>query len=157
MTMHTETVAVAEKFLAKSDDELEVILGLREKKIGEQPDLAADPNLPVMYDSTHLGLLNDARDIGKRILKRWNKELHGLVCHPKNPEAQKLGEVIANAAGVKGGVEAALIAAVVSALLVLSLSPAIAAVVAPIVVRKFIVPAGDELCMAWEEGIAKEG
>ena len=49
--------------------------------------------------------------------------------------------------------EAALIAGVVPGLMFLGAPAAIAAVVAPIIVRKFIIPAKDELCDAWGEAM----
>jgi hypothetical protein len=52
--------------------------------------------------------------------------------------------------------EAALIAAIAPALLWIGAPAAIAAAVAPLIVKKFIVPAKEELCAAWEEAITAQ-
>jgi hypothetical protein len=49
--------------------------------------------------------------------------------------------------------EAAVIAAAASAVLSLGAPAALAAAVAPLIVKRFIWPAKDELCEAWGEGI----
>jgi hypothetical protein len=158
MDANDKTLDVAKELLTRDEQALELELGLRSNKIdkaepAERPELAADPQLPVTYEK-HMGLIDDIKALGKRVALRWSKELHGLVCNPTKPEDKKLAEDIREAAGLKGiGLETALIAAVVPAILWLGAPAAIAAVVAPLVVKKFILPARDELCDAWGEAL----
>ena len=129
-------------------------IGLRTNAIDANPAAADDPNLQVVYDSTHMGLLDDIKSLGLRVMSRWNKELYGLVCPAKsatgNGEAKELRDKLLGALNLN---EAALIAGVVPGLMFLGAPAAIAAVVAPIIVRKFIIPAKDELCDAWGEAM----
>jgi hypothetical protein len=100
-----------------------------------------------------MGDLDDLKALGRRILARWNRELHGVVCGTKT-EYQSSREAILNSLNLG---EAAVIAAVASALLTGGAPAAIAAAVAPLLVKKFILPAKEELCAAWSEAINAKG
>ena len=128
---------------------LEVLVGLREKAIERDPSLKDNPDFEPKYDETIMGGLDDIKDLGKKILKRWNKELHDFVC-VNNSEDSKDRKAILDSLNLG---EAAVVAAVASALLSLGLAAAIAAAVAPFIVKKFIWPAKDELCKAWGEEV----
>lgn len=83
----------------------------------------------------------------------WNKELYDLVCGAKQPDQKDRTTLLAS---LHVG-EAAVIAAVAGALVSLGAGAAVAAAAAPILVRRFIWPAKDELCAAWEERLAAQG
>jgi hypothetical protein len=93
------------------------------------------------------------RALGRKILKRWNKELHGLVCGSGSANEKERTEIL-NSLNLG---ETAVIAAVAAALFGLGVPPPIAAALAPLIVKKFIWPAKDELCIAWGEGIKAQG
>jgi hypothetical protein len=154
MSDEAAVVTAATKLLTKDEAALLLEIGLRKKAIDADPTAADDPNLHVVYDSTHMGLLDDVKSLGLRIMSRWNKELYGLVCPPKsakgNVEAKKLRDKLLGALNLD---EAALIAAVVPGLMFLGAPAAIAAAVAPVIVKMFIIPAKDELCDAWGEAM----
>jgi hypothetical protein len=146
-----KAVVDAAQRLDKQKDEvaLEVLIGMREKAIQKNPTLKDDVDFEPKYDSTTMGLMDDVKALGRRILNRWNKELCGMVCGSTAGD-QKERKAVLDSLNLG---EAAVIAAVVGALLSLGVAAAIAAAVAPLIVRRFIWPAKDELCTAWDEAI----
>jgi len=139
---NAKTVADAANRLYKQKDEdaLEVLIGMREKAI--------DAN-PALKDFETMGGLDELKAMGRRILNRWNKELYGVVCGGKSGD-QKDRKAVLDSLNLG---ETAVIAAVASALLTLGVYAAIAAALAPLIVKRFIWPAKDELCAAWGEGV----
>ena len=133
----------------KDEDSLLVQIGLREQAIKADPSSQDDPNLNVVYTETTMGPLDDLKRIGKRIANRWSKELHSITCGNESKDAKER-EALLNSINLG---EAAVIAAVAAALISLGVGAAIAAPLAPIIVRKFIWPAKDELCLAWGEAL----
>ena len=149
--MNADKVREAAKQLAETKDDtaLELLLGMRDQAIAKDPSKKVDPYLAPKYDGTVMGPIDTIRDLGKRIAKRWSQELHGLVCGEKAKDTKERRELLS---ALNLG-EAAVIAAVASALLALGLAGAIAAAAAPLIVRRFIWPAKDELCTAWAESL----
>lgn len=133
----------------KDEDSLLVQIGLREQAIKADPGSEDDPNLDVVYTETTMGPLDDLKRIGKRIANRWSKELHSITCGNESKDAKER-EALLNSINLG---EAAVIAAVAAALISLGVGAAIAAPLAPLIVRKFIWPAKDELCLAWGEAL----
>ena len=136
----------------KEDEALYVLIGMREKAVANEPALKDDPDLEVVYAEPTMGPLDDIKRLGKRITHRWAMELHAIVCgnEDKNTEVR---ESLLNSLSLG---EAAVIAAVAGALISLGVGAAIAAPLAPLLVRRFIWPAKDELCEAWGEAIEKD-
>jgi len=149
-----EVVAAANKLnQQKQDDEaLLVLIGMREKAISAEPARKDDPNLEVVYEGSTMGPLDDLKRLGKRVASRWNKELFAIVCGPDNKDSEEREQLL-NSLNLG---EAAVIAAVAGALIGLGVGAAIAAPLAPLIVRRFIWPAKDELCVAWRESIEAE-
>ena len=149
-----EVVAAANKLNEqKQDDEaLLVLIGMREKAISAEPALKDDPNLEVVYESSTMGPLDDLKRLGKRVASRWNKELFAIVCGNDRLDSKER-EALLNSLNLG---EAAVIAAVAGVLIGLGVGAAIAAPLAPLIVRRFIWPAKDELCVAWRESIEAE-
>lgn len=136
----------------KDDQALYVLIGMREKAVANEPALKDDPDLEVVYAEPTMGPLDDIKRLGKRITNRWSKELYAIVCGDENKNAE-VRESLLNSLSLG---EAAVIAAVASALISLGVGAAIAAPLAPLLVRRFIWPAKDELCEAWGEAIEKD-
>ncbi|SMF12484.1 hypothetical protein SAMN06265365_105207 [Tistlia consotensis] len=148
MGIEERTIAAAQDFAAFDEDALLVVLGKQEKEIEKDPSLAADPTLNPAYDSTQMGIA-DLKALGARILSRWNKELHRLVCQAGDDVERKR---LLDALNLG---EAAAIAAVAS--LLLAIAPAaVAAPAAALIVKRFLEPAKEELCAAWSEMIELE-
>jgi len=136
----------------KEDEALYVLIGMREKAVANEPALKDDPNLEVVYAEPTMGPLDDIKRLGKRITNRWNKELYAIVCGNEDKDTE-VRQSLLNSLSLG---EAAVIAAVASALIGLGVGAAIAAPLAPLLVRRFIWPAKDELCEAWGEAIEKD-
>lgn len=149
-----EVVAAANELnQQKQDDEaLLVLIGMRTQAISAEPARIDDPHLDVVYEGTTMGPLDDLKRLGKRVANRWNKELFAIVCGNESKDSKER-EVLLNSLNLG---EAAVIAAVAGALIGLGVGAAIAAPLAPLIVRRFIWPAKDELCVAWRESIDAE-
>lgn len=78
--------------------------------------------------------------------------MHLLYFYCHGYAATRPGLLMAKLTSLNLG-EAAVIAAVAGALIGLGVGAAIAAPLAPLIVRRFIWPAKDELCVAWGESI----
>jgi len=133
---------------AHSDQALEILLAKRDLAIKAEPSLADDLGLDPKYAEPTMGV-QELQALGRRIVARWNKELYGVVCAGGTAFGKDRAALI-NALNLG---EAAVIGAVASALLSLGVVAALAAALAPILVRRFIWPAKEELCTAWGEAI----
>ncbi|TCO72119.1 hypothetical protein [Rhodovulum euryhalinum] len=145
--LEMRTIAAAEALAAEKDDEaLLVMLGKQEKAIAREPSLALQPMLDPDYDSTHMGLVDDLKDLGRRIVARWSRALYELVCGGQGEDADRKKLFEALNVG-----EAAAIGAVTALLLGMAVPPPVAAAASVVIVRKFLLPAGDEVCDFWGE------
>jgi hypothetical protein len=122
---------------------------MRENAIIADPSLKDNADFEPLYQTETMGALDDVRALGRRILRRWNVELYTAVCSGKGEDPKDRKAVLDS---LNLG-EAAVLAAVASALLTMGAPAAIAAAVAPLIVKRCIWPAKDELCAAWGEGI----
>jgi hypothetical protein len=138
---------------SKDDISLEILLGLREKAIERNPALKDDPDFEPKYDGQTMGAMNEIKALGRRVLIRWNKEIYGVVCGGKGDD-QMARKTVLDSLSLG---EAAVIAAVATLLLNLGTAAALASALAPLIVKRFIWPAKDELCAAWGEGITAQG
>ncbi len=143
-------VKAAQENAAKDEQSLLTLAGMLEVEIRRDPSVAQDPFYQPKYDSETMGLMDDLKSIGRRLLNRWNKELYGLVCGAKAGDQKDRNEILK---ALNLG-ETAVIAAVAGALIALAVPAPIAAALAPLITKKFIWPAKDELCDAWGESIA---
>ena len=142
----------AKRLNAKDEASLELLLGMRAKAIERDPALKDNPDFEPQYEAKTMGALDDIKALGRRILHRWNKELYGVVCGSGPGDQNRKAVLDALNLG-----ETAVVAAVASVLLSMGAAAALAAALAPLVVKKFIWPAKDELCAAWSEGIKAQG
>lgn len=146
MGIESKTVAAAQSFAEFDEEALLVLLGKQHKAIEMDTTLAADPTLNPDYDSTHMGLIEDLKVLGRRVAKRWNKELHKIVCGSSDDQTRKK---LMDALNVG---EAAAIAAVAGILLAIA-PAAVTAPLSVLLVKSFLMPAKDELCDAWQEAL----
>lgn len=149
MTDKNAVVAAAQRLSSRDEAALEVLVGMRQKALERDPSLKDDVEFEPKYDGTTMGPLDDIKNLGRRILKKWNKELQEVVCGKSAKDKKDRAAVLES---LNLG-EAAVIAAVASALLSLGVVAALAAALAPLIVKRFIWPAKDELCAAWAEAI----
>jgi hypothetical protein len=142
-------ISSAEQLYKQKDSSaLELLLGLRENAVRKNSALKDDLSLDPKYDAETMGALDDVKALGKRVLNRWNKELQEIVCGGKG--AVKDRQAILQSLNLG---EAAVVGAVASVLFSLGAGATIAAALAALVVKRFIWPAKDELCIAWKEKI----
>ncbi len=128
--------------------------GLRTKANQEGSKLVTELNPTIVHDAVEMGPLDDLRELGKRVVKRWTRELHNVVCGEKDDDASDRKNIL-DAIGIGDG---AAIAAAITAVLVGSfgVAAAVATVVAALIVKRIISPAGDEICKFWDEKLAVE-
>jgi hypothetical protein len=140
-----QTIAAAEDLSELDLTALYVLIGSQEKAIDRNPVLAFDARLAPGYDSSHQGIVDELKTIGERVANKWARALFELVCGDKanDPVSTQLFSAV-------GMSEAAAIAAV-TALIMPLVSPPIAAAVSVVIVKKFLIPAGGEICLYWGE------
>ncbi len=150
----SELAKPAVEELLKSDEEqLYEQLGMRAKAIAEDPTKSSSFELQVIYDQAQMGLKEDVKEFGQRLFRRWNVEAYKLVCG-SDYQDQESRESLLKAFSLDGGVA---VAAAPSALLVtyLGLAPALAAVVAALLVKRFLRPTYEVFCEVWKEKLPK--
>ncbi len=151
--LENEVRREAQRLAKKDEKALELLVGMQAKAIEKEPGLAKSISLEPQYDEATMGFLDDVRALGRRILKRWNRELNKLVCGTDSG-SEKDRKAILDALDIG---ETAVIGAVATALVGLGVPLPIAAALAALIVKKFIWPAKDELCAAWSEAIKADG
>ena len=105
-------------------------------------------------DPALLGPMDEIRDLGLRIAKRWTRELRQVVCSPDVADKEDRDK-IQSAFKLRGSdLAAALAAFLVSSFFVAS---PIATVVAAIVVKRLGNSALDEICKKSDEWIKQMG
>ena len=145
VTRNAAAAAGTEGLYGKSESDLYALL----------TEMAADPvkaigpaaspfRLPIDDDDLHRS--NAATDLGKRIFARWSRAFHDFVCG-SDKENKDLKDQILQAIFNKNGGGIAIIAGGLVA--AFGLSPAIAAVIATLLIRLIVAPAVDEVCKAW--------
>ena len=124
-------------------------LGTYSVAFPQGPNQFAAPNATVQVAADIAGPLDDAVDLGKRILKRWNRAIYDLVCtgDSTDPEARK---TILDA--LKLNSPAALAASITGVLIsAFSVGPAVAAVIGVLFGKVLLPTAGQEVCKFWKE------
>lgn len=146
--LSSEAAAAVTPLLGAEEDVLFAELGMRARALAANLDVAASFDPVVTYDEAQMGVMEDVRALGKRLFRRWNRELRDLICG-NDPDDAKDRKAIGNAIGLgQAGFAAYLATMLVSSF---GLAPALAAVAAAIIVNRFFRPAIDEMCAAWTE------
>jgi hypothetical protein len=139
------------RLLQATEEQLYEQLGIRARAIAANPAVAGSFEPDVTYDGATMGALDDVREYGRRLFRRWNREAYKLACSPDDStDRKKLLDAF-------GGGEAT-VAAVLSGLLVahLGLAPALAGILAALVLKHFFRPAYEEFCGLWLEKLPKQ-
>jgi hypothetical protein len=141
--------AVANDLAEYDESSLIEQLGIRAKLMERDPSIAGNFSPQVTYDAKFLGPLDDVKALGLRILKRWNKELFSIACGSgKDDEADRTKILSALTLS-----EGAAIGAMIPILTGLGLAPALAAILAAIIVKRFLGTAIDTVCEAWKRQV----
>jgi cytochrome c biogenesis protein CcdA len=138
----------ARQLLQSDEDQLLEQLGMRAAAVTRDLALAGDvaPQL-VAGDVLAMGVTDDLKALGRRILRRWNRVAHELACGKDSNDATTR-EDLKKALGLS---EAAAIGVLTGALIGVGMMPALAPVLAAIVVKRFFNSAYDEFCEFWGE------
>jgi hypothetical protein len=142
-----------DRLLGLPEDKLVEELGIRTTAIKLRPALASEIALQATYDAKAMGPLDGLREFGRAVLVRWAKELQKLICG-KDAASARDRRKLQDAFGVGKTAGGILLA---SALVGVGCPPAIAAVVAAIVVSRFVGSAVDVFCQqskGWIKGLS---
>jgi hypothetical protein len=151
MSVLSQEAEPAVALLIQSDEsQLYEQLGIRASAIERRPELAGSFDPPVTFDEVAMGPLDSVRELGLRIFRRWESSAYGLACGQgadDEDDRKSLTDTF--------GVNSTTVAAFMAALLVshFGLAPAIAAVIAAIIVKRFFRPAYEEFCAVWGERV----
>jgi hypothetical protein len=140
--------AALERLLQSEPDQLFTELGLRQKAIENDPTQAGLFEITATYDAPFAGPLDVLKEFGQRFFDRVNKDLYNLVCGDDTNNANEWKKLL-DAFGL-GGVA---FAGVLTSVLISSFgwAPAIATVVAALVVKLFFNNAQAAMCEVWKK------
>ncbi len=134
--------------LDSDENQLFEQLGITVQSFGEDPSLAGEFAPAVTFDATLMGPLDGVRRLGERIFRRWEVEAHALVCGGGDDERADR-KAIGDAFGLGGTAVAATMAGVL--VTSVGLAPAVAAIIAAIIVKRFLQPGLEAFCQVWQE------
>jgi hypothetical protein len=143
-----------EQLLKADEQQLYEQLGIRAKAVAGDPSIGSSFAPTVTYDQAQMGLKEDVQEFGQRLFGRWQTEAFKLVCGHDPGDEQDRQKVV-NAFGL-GEVA---IASTLAALLVthLGIVPALAGVIAALVVKRFFRPGYEEFCQVWDKRLSAGG
>ncbi|HYO91630.1 MAG TPA: hypothetical protein VEQ40_08340, partial [Pyrinomonadaceae bacterium] len=124
-------------------------LGIRAKAIQQNLDLSSSFEPSAVHNISTMGILDDVRDYGKRLFRRWSAEGYKLICGD-DPEDEEDRKELVEAFGLDNNKVASMMAGMLVAQL--GLAPAIAAVIAAILIKRFLLnPAYEQFCALWKD------
>jgi len=137
------------KDLLESDEEqLLNQLGLRAAAASRDFQKSAELHPKITAEEVvAMDLKGDLKSLGRRLVRRWNRSAYDVVCGD-DPDDTQAREGVKNALGLG---DAAAIGALTAALIGIGMMPALAPVLAAILVKKFFNPAYGEFCGFWKE------
>lgn len=150
MGTQTDMNATLSSLLGKDSDEDALLaqLGIRAKavQIGrlDAMDYAATPT----YEGVVMGPMSDLVTLGRRILDRWNRELYKVMCGG-DPDDKEDRESLLKSVGLSD----VAVAAAMSSVLIgsFAVAPAVATIIAALVVKRLLIPGGAVACEFWKE------
>ncbi len=135
-------------FSGLSEADLFAALAQRMGQVVQGSSAIADISAPVDVDD----LLRDtiSQGVGRRVFKRWSLALHNFLCGSGNEDQALRARLMSALTGKEGGAVALIAGTLVAAF---GASPAIAALVATLVMRVVIAPAAEEICETWAKSL----
>jgi hypothetical protein len=133
-----------EKLEESDESQLYQELGIRLKAIASNPAIAGSFDPAVTYSASLMGPLDDVKLFGKKFFEKMSREVYGMVCGGglTAEEQKKFTEALGNKADWGTWLAAILVSH-------WALAPAIAAVVAALIVRLFFKPFHAAMCEVW--------
>lgn len=149
-TLSTQAESAAKTLLRADKNQLYEQLGMRVKAIKQDPSTAGSFDPRVVYDQAEMGAKEEIFELGQRFFRRWNKEAYQLACGSEAKDTADRKDLMASL-----GVSDIAVAAVFSGILVttVGLAPAIAAVIAALIVKRFFRPTYEEFCQEWKKHV----
>jgi hypothetical protein len=142
-----EAVPVVEKLLQSETDQLYAELGLRQKAIAQDPKQAGLLAPDVTYDAPFAGPLDTLRDFGQQFFERLSRDAYGLLCGSDAANADQRQKLLDAMNLGQTAFAATLVGALVGTF---GLAPALASVVAALIVRLFFRNAHEAMCAVWQ-------
>ncbi|MEI6846734.1 MAG: hypothetical protein WCK32_01655 [Chlorobiaceae bacterium] len=139
--------SAVDQLMRADENELYELLALRVKTIEQEPSQPDFFAITVPNGEGDRGIKGEIIELGKRIFQRWNAAAYQIVCGPESIDTEDRNKFVDAI-----GISETTMAAALSAMLVSSfgLAPAIAAVLAALVVKRFGRPVYEELCKTWK-------
>jgi len=138
--------AQAQDLLRLDENRLLEQLGARSVAAASAPAMGIPMTPPSGPSADMLGVKDDMKELGSRILRRWNRVAYELACG-SDPDDATTRQELENA--LKIG-DAAAIGVLSTALIGIGLSALVAPVLAALIVKKFFKPAYGEFCDFWK-------
>jgi len=136
------------ELLQSDEDQLLEQLGMRSAVVSRDVTRSADFQLSVKAaDIAAMGIKDDMKVVGGKIVRRWNRSAYELACGT-DPDDSRSREDLQKALGIGEG---AAIAALTAGLIGIGLMAALAPLIATIIVKKFFNPAYGEFCGYWKQ------
>jgi hypothetical protein len=147
--MKSEIETAVKTLSAEGNDQLYARLAATSQEFVRAPAKLSSPSASVSIDIGIAGPLDDAVDLGKRILKRWNRSIYDIVCGTPDADPQARKTIMD---ALKLNSPEALAAAITGVLIAtFSVGPAVAAVVGVLFGKVLLPAAGEEVCKFWKE------
>jgi hypothetical protein len=150
--LNIQARSAVEKLLKAEENQLYAELGIRSQAIAKDLAVSSVFEPKVVYEEAEMGLMDDLQEFGTRIFRRLEQEMYSLFCK-STIEDEGDRKKLANAFNV-GENE---VAAVMAVLLVthFGLAPAVAPVIAVLVIKRFFYPVYEEFCVFWGEKLSE--
>lgn len=149
--LEKHAIPAMEKLLQSEPDQLFLELGLRRKAVESDPMQAGLFQTTATYDADFAGPLDALRDFGQEFFKRVSKDVFNLVCSEDSENSGQRKKLLEAFGDGKTTFAAALAALCVSWF---GWAPAIAAVVAALVVKLFLNNAYIAMCEVWKKNLS---
>lgn len=133
------------------DDTLLEQLGIRATAVtlgAQDMGYGAEPT----YDVHVMGPMDNVRALGRRVFDRWNRELYKVMCGSETGDANDRESLLKAIGASDVALAAAMTAFLVGSF---AMAPAIATVIAALVVKRIVGPAGEVVCKFWGEELEK--
>ncbi|MGH9632133.1 MAG: hypothetical protein ACRD7E_27830 [Bryobacteraceae bacterium] len=137
-----------EDLLASDEAQLFEELAIRNRAMVKDPSVAGSYKPRVSYNAALMGPMDDLRNFGRRLFNKVNKDCYQLVCGGGDADKQEREKLLDAFKLGKTEVAAAMAALFVA---YLNVAPAIAAVLAALVVKLFFKNAHEAMCEVWSE------
>ncbi len=127
-----------------SETALYTELGKRIELIQDDPTLAGKLDLPIEPPE---GIVDELSELGKRVFRRNLRQLHRLLCGD-NPDESQDRQKFQQALGVDDVIVPTIVSLLTS---YLGLAPALASIIAILLLKYFLKPTYEETCSFWLE------